>query len=133
MAEIERDALIENPQVKEQLLTLWRNAPVDGEAAAWIVYLTKPEPRYYFISWERGYSSHATYKGKPPAGTVAQIHTHPTKLSPKPSTSGGDGKGDWGVASQCGVPVYVVSVWAIWRVDPDQSAPKLVQVAKDWL
>jgi hypothetical protein len=55
-------------------------------------------------------------------------------LSPEPSIDGGNtGKGDWGVAIQTNRPVYVLSIFAIWKILPVASHPVKIPVANSWL
>jgi len=65
-----------------------------------------------------------TWHGPLPADTVADAHTHPNGMDPKPSTSGGNtGKGDQGTADMIGLPVYVVTRDAIWKAVPGGKDP----------
>jgi hypothetical protein len=126
------DDLYDAPGVKELFKELWAKSPLDAEGAAWLLRITQPWS-YRLIGFKRGEASHVNI-GKAPPGVVAQLHTHPTKLDPKPSTRDNDGgKGDWGAAVKLGLPVYVLSIWAIWKVMPNEKEATIVQVAKDWL
>jgi hypothetical protein len=134
MAILQPDGIIEDPTTMEEFKKLWDATLVDREGAGWMIRITSPAPRFKVVPWRMGESSHADYSGSPPHGTVCQVHTHPMKLDPKPSTSSPKGgKGDWGVAIRTNKPVYVLSVFAIWKVLPDASEPRFVKVAQDWL
>jgi len=103
--------------------------------ATWIVRITQPEPHYKLIDQKDSSTSSVGYSacnGK----AVAQVHTHPVnggKGNPKPSGRVSDKEGDWVFATKCNVPVYVLSVDAIWKVLPGGNEPVFVQVAKNWL
>jgi hypothetical protein len=129
---ITADNFYSAPGVKALFKELWNKAPVDTEVAAWLLRITQP-PSYRLTGFKQGGASHVNI-GKAPPGVVAQLHTHPTKLDPRPSTRDSDGgKGDWGAAVKLGLPVYVISIWAIWKVMPNEKDATIVQVAKDWL
>ena len=126
------DPLYDAPGVKALFKELWKKSPLDAEGAAWLLRITQP-PSYRLIGYKRGGASHVNI-GTAPPGVVAQLHTHPTKLDPRPSTRDSDGgKGDWGAAVKLRLPVYVLSIWAIWKVMPNEKEATIVQVAKDWL
>jgi len=71
-------------------------------------------------------SGKKTWKDKPiPTGTIADAHTHPNALDPKPSG------GDQADATRLNLPFYVVTRDAIWKAVPKQDAPVPV-AGSDW-
>src|SRR5262245_52097512 len=108
MTILQTDPIVGDCEAMRQFKELWNKSPADKEGAAWIIKVTAPCPGYKLIPWRTGGSSHASWSGTAPGGLAGQVHTHPMKLDPKPSTSDPNGgKGDWGVAIQTKQPVYV--------------------------
>jgi hypothetical protein len=64
----------------------------------------------------------ARYDGMLPEGTVAVAHNHPLEL-PRPS------RGDIAEAKRIGLPIYVVTRWRVWVVDP--STGDQVELIRD--
>lgn len=56
-----------------------------------------------------------SYKGKVPEHVVAIVHTHPVSWSSPSST-------DIAESVRIGLPIYVVSEWRIWVVDPESRS-----------
>lgn len=82
------------------------------EAAAWLV--VGPGGRGELVPWPRSSRRRGQSWGRrPPEGTVALLHTHPADGSPRPSER------DRRAARVLGVPVYTISVWGVFRADPD--------------
>jgi len=81
------------------------------EEAAWLV--AGPAGRT-LVPWPRSSRRRGQAWGRrPPAGAVALLHTHPADGSPRPSER------DRWTARQLGLPVYTISVWGVFRADPD--------------
>jgi hypothetical protein len=129
-----------NPLIQDLFKKLWAKSIADKEIAAWI-YQNKLPPLFDMTPPRIGGDSHAKVGVMPP-NAVLQVHTHPqtykgpfnSALSAEPSIDGGStGRGDWGVAIASGRPVYVLSVLAIWKILPDPSKPRKVQVAGQWV
>ena len=134
------DPYFSDPLIQKLFRKLWEKSIADKEIAAWI-YRNALQPYYDMTPPRIGGDSHAN-PGVMPPNAILQVHTHPrtfrgplnSALSPEPSTEGGStGQGDWGVAKAKGKPVYVLSVFAIWKILPDSSGPVKIQVAGSWL
>jgi hypothetical protein len=131
MADIVFDPLINTTGMKELFLKVWNHPRTGHEAAAWLLWVTAP-PAYQLNRLKEGEEDYVDI-GMPPHATVAQVHTHHQKLSPLPSTKGKNhGRGDWDAAVKSGVPVYVLSMWAIWKIMPNNDQALIVQVANRW-
>lgn len=72
-----------------------------------------------FAPWSESDFARARFDGRIPAGTIALVHTHPTKMSPKPSAR------DIGEAKRLGLPVLVVASRAITVARPDGSVEEI--------
>lgn len=82
-----------------------------SERAAWAV--RREDGSFHLIPWPvTNRAREASWDGPPPAGVVALIHTHPSKLSPKPSRQ------DEYVALRLALPVYTISRQAVWKALP---------------
>src|SRR5439155_21802873 len=66
------------------------------------------------------------YHGVIPARTVAIAHTHPT-YAPLPS------RGDVAQAMRIGLPIYVITRWSLYVVDPTSGACVALIEHKDWM
>jgi len=103
---------------------LWKDSmfgqdPKEAEEAMWIVCNAQGE--YNFVKWQRsGESRGATWKGAVPLGAVAQIHTHPEKVDPKPSVQ------DRFISHSLNLPVFTVSRSGIWEVLPNGETNRFV-------
>ena len=101
---------------------LWKSSaygedPSRTERAAWIV--RNADGGYEFVIWPHSAAGGSEmWTGKVPVQTVAQVHTHPKNLDPKPS------KNDSRIAAKVKVPIYVISKDGIWRVNPDGQFKK---------
>ncbi|HSN69210.1 MAG TPA: hypothetical protein VLV48_08195 [Thermoanaerobaculia bacterium] len=73
--------------------------------------------------WER---NRQTWAGRIPASAIAIVHTHPID-SPRLST------GDCQLARSTGLPVFALSRWAIWMIEPDAEGPVAVVSRKSWI
>jgi hypothetical protein len=134
MTILQHDAIVCDCDAMRQFRELWARSTRDRESAAWIIRVTAPRVGYKLIRWQSGGSTHAAWSGSAPSGLAGQVHTHPMGLDPKPSTSDSrGGQGDWGVAIKTKQPVYVLSIWAIWKVMPDATKADRIQLVKDWL
>lgn len=104
------DALLDTTFV--HLLELAGRGLSPGEEAAWLVRGDDGRPT--LVRWPRSTRRRGqSWRRRPPEGTLALLHTHPADGSPRPSER------DRWVARQLGVPVYTVSVWGVFRADPD--------------
>ena len=96
---------------------LWQDSafgedPNRTERAAWIVRSEKT--RFEFLRWPRSDArSQEIWKGTIPKNIVAQVHTHPANVDPKPS------RNDRLVAGQIRALLYVISKGGIWVAGPD--------------
>jgi hypothetical protein len=85
------------------------------EQAAWIL-MDSDGPLLVLWPWS-GERRRATWRGPPPEGAVAQIHTHGMGQQAEPSVRGTTN--DHEAARACDLPVYVLSRDAIWKVTPE--------------
>lgn len=77
----------------------------------------------YFVMWPpSGEQNSLRWSGRFPAGTVAIVHTHPSR-DPAPSRL------DVGVARRSGIPVYVITLYRISKTTG--GAPETV-LNLDW-
>lgn len=67
----------------------------------------------------------AEARGPTPEGAVAIIHTHPSGME-RPSRQ------DQLEAKRLGIPIYVLTRWAIQKVDPNTGNNVRVIQARDW-
>jgi len=89
------------------------------EAAAFLV--REGDGSWTMIPWPRNeFSRRETFRGVIPQGTVAIAHTHPPQME-RPS------RRDLAEATRLGLPIYVVSFWAIWVADPSGKTIQIVQ------
>jgi proteasome lid subunit RPN8/RPN11 len=65
------------------------------------------------------------YRGAIPAGTVAIAHTHPL-YAERPS------RGDIEQAKKIGLPIYVITRWNLYVVDPSSGASIALIKNKNW-
>ena len=68
----------------------------------------------------------AHYQGAIPPGTVAVAHTHPQQFE-KPSS------GDIEQAKRIGLPIYVISRWYLYVIDPSSGASIALITQKNWM
>jgi hypothetical protein len=136
VAVIQPDCLVQNAPLMKQFRQLWADSPKNAELAAWVVKITAPTTGYLLSRWRGGGPDSAGVSlASMPTAAVAIVHTHPVDLTSKyqgaekPSTRGGNGRGDWGAAIQVGKPVYVLSADAIWMVMPNPDYCVQFQVA----
>jgi hypothetical protein len=123
------DPVTEAPTFLPGCYRLWEKSGygrLPTETSAWLVR-EQGGDGLSLVDWPASgrYAEAAWPRGRPwPEGRVAIVHTHPDRLSEEPSTtSAGGGEGDYGAAKQAGLPVYVVSRHAIWRLTPEPLAP----------
>ena len=82
------------------------------EEAAWLVAV--PGGRGELVPWPRSARRRGhSWGSRPPVGAVALLHTHPADGNPRPSER------DRRAARLLGLPVYTISVWGVFRADPD--------------
>jgi RHS repeat-associated protein len=127
---IQPDKLTSKREVMKAFYCLWKSAGYGSQRTERSMWVTQnAQGQYGFVQWPWSATwGKETWKGPIPTGTVADAHTHPNALDPKPSTTGGntDG-GDQGTADAISLPVYVVTRDAIWKAVPGGRDP--VQVA----
>jgi RHS repeat-associated protein len=127
------DALTNDPGVRRAFYDLWKQSgyggdPLHRERSAWITQ-NPTTGAYGCVRWPwsatSGKETWNTKKDGPvPATMVAQAHTHPDATStfassPKPSTGGTkDNPHDDSAAQQINAPVYTISRYGIWKIDP---------------
>ena len=58
---------------------------------------------------------------------IALVHTHPTRLDPKPTT------GDMQLGDRFGVPIFTITNWGMYMYDPHTKKTTKVQNNLDWL
>jgi len=67
----------------------------------------------------------ARYSGVTPTGTVAIAHTHPVQ-APQPS------RADVQQSTRIGLPIYVVTRWNLYGVDPGSGESIVLRKNKEW-
>ena len=108
-----------------QIRCMFRKSPSKIESGAFVVLI---DGSYQLVGLKNG--DHNTVESVCLSSAVAEIHTHFAGLGAKPTTT--DTKNDWKVATTCNLPVYVLSVFEIWKIQPGGSEPSMKLVAKDW-
>ncbi|HET8799307.1 MAG TPA: Mov34/MPN/PAD-1 family protein [Thermoanaerobaculia bacterium] len=105
------------------LLRMSRTAARDTERA---MFLTRDDDGGIgSVLWPRTMERRkATYRGSVPRNAIAIAHTHPHEM-PKPSQH------DLDEAARTGLPIYVVTRAAIYRVEPDRTVIEIAGRA-DW-
>jgi proteasome lid subunit RPN8/RPN11 len=94
------------------------------EAAAFIVQ--EPTGHFASVDWPATTAGVRTarHEGTIPQDTIALAHTHPF-TAPKPS------RGDIEQAKKIRLPIYVISRWSLYVVEPSGEVTALI-VRKDW-
>ena len=101
------------------------NKAGDMEVAAFITQNT--DGTLSCVLWPHTASIRAAhYQGAIPAGTVALAHTHPQQLE-RPSS------GDIAQAKRIGLPIYVISRWYLYVIDPSSGASIALITQKNWM
>lgn len=96
----------------------------DMEVAVFIV--KAPDGRLSCLLWPHTASIRsARYDGAIPIGTIALAHTHPL-YAEKPS------RGDVALAQRMGLPIYVVTRWHLYVVDPTTGLSVELIRQKNW-
>jgi hypothetical protein len=115
-------------QLLQQCSPLW-TASEDGfaasERAAWII---DDGDGTYHLSWWPWSATvrQEAWRHRPvPGHAVGILHTHPNKVSPKPSMK--DGPSDQNTAKAMRMPVYVLHRRGIWKIEPGAKAPLRVE------
>jgi hypothetical protein len=89
------------------------------------MWITINDGKYGFLRWpwsaERGREE---WKGAPPKGAVAIVHTHPSAKGVRPSM--GDRPSDQATAKQVNMPVYVVHRDGIAVIHPNAKNPSIL-------
>ena len=82
------------------------------ESAAWVV--RSEGGGVGLRPWSlSGAAERATWKGLPPDGAVAIVHTHPRRADPRPSAA------DAALARRLGLPVYTLTRSGLWAARSD--------------
>jgi hypothetical protein len=96
----------------------------DMEVAVFIV--KSPDGHLSCLLWPHTASIRsARYDGGIPIGTIALAHTHP-HYAEKPS------RGDVDLAQRIGLPIYVVTRWHLYVVDPTTGRSTELIRQKNW-
>ena len=99
-------------------------ATSDMEVAAFIIRNSDGE--LASMPWPHTASIRAAhYQGAMPSGTVAIAHTHPI-YAKEPS------RGDIEQAKRIGLPIYVVTRWNLYVIDPSSGASVALISQKNW-
>lgn len=87
------------------------------------MWVISKDGEYQFVQWPwSAQTDKEVWKGPPPAGAVAVIHTHPTATGEKPS--GGDQDlADGKQSKDVRMPVYVLHRNGIWKALPGGKNP----------
>jgi hypothetical protein len=89
------------------------------EAAAFVVM--DADGGVSLVAWPRvALGQRERYRGTVPARTFALVHTHPSSME-QPS------RGDVAESKRLGLPIYVLTYWAIWVVEPDGTVSPVVE------
>ncbi|HEY2093356.1 MAG TPA: RHS repeat-associated core domain-containing protein [Thermoanaerobaculia bacterium] len=116
------DALTQDPNVRRCFFHLWKLAGFGADPTERSTWITHKNSVYGTVPWASSATPHHdTWPGdKPiPDDTVAQAHTHPDSLDPRPSTGGSASRPtDAFDARSTGIPYYTISRKGIWKVDP---------------
>jgi len=82
------------------------------------MWVVSRDGEYSFVRWPwSAETNKEIWRGPPPDGAVAVVHTHPTATGEKPSSGDRDlatGK----QANNIRMPVYVLHKNGIWKADP---------------
>jgi len=115
--------LMDNREVQRASFKLFADAAygsVPTERSMWVI---SNEGEYSFKLWPwSAESGREIWKGPPPRGAVAVVHTHPTNRSERPSPGDhnlAQGKQDPSVK----MPVYVLHMRGIWKAVPNARDP----------
>jgi hypothetical protein len=115
------DNLLVEGVLKSDAFRLWREAGCGfrkTEHAAWIV--VNADADVSLVGWPaRGLVWKEVWKGPPPSGVVAIIHTHPDAVDPRPSDK------DVATSRAFGIPNYTVSRRGIWKATPEGETVQL--------
>ncbi len=117
-------------RVVHSIFDLWRDSgygfrPKQVEAASWVLQ-TREADRYNFQRWPSSAEpDKEIWKGPVPRDVVAQVHTHPSKVDPKPSTK------DAELAERLQIPVFTISDRGLWQVTPTGEVTK--EAGREWL
>jgi len=97
----------------------------DMEVAAFVIRNSDGE--LACLPWPHTASVRAAhYQGAIPPGTVAVAHTHPRQFE-RPSS------GDIEQAKRIGLPIYVISRWYLYVIDPSSGASITLITQKNWM
>ena len=99
----------------------------DTERAMWV---TSKDGKYRFVRWPWSAEYHKEiWKGEPPQGAVAVVHTHPTKGGERPSPGDHD-LADGKQSRSIRMPVYVLHRYGVWKAVPGEKDPVQVRDMK---
>ena len=129
-----RDRLTSNEKVLKMLYCLWKSGGYGNPRTERSMWITETNGEFGSKQWPwSAESGQETWKGPIPANTIADAHTHPNVMDPKPSTRGGNtGRGDQGSADATNLPFYVVTRDAIWKAVPGDKNPTQVAGSGWW-
>lgn len=115
--------LMDNRRVQAQSYNLFQKSAFGNARTEHSMWVISKDGQYEFVAWP--WSAEAgkeTWKGPPPDGAVAVVHTHPSDRSERPSPGDHDlanGK----QSSSIRMPVYVLHRNSIWKAVPGVRDP----------
>jgi hypothetical protein len=113
------------PRVNAGAFCLWQASQFGAtstESAAWLV---EKGSGVELLAWPTGAGSHrSAWRGDPPKGAVALVHTHPRADGPRPSLH------DTKLAMRLGLPVSVLSREGVFTALP--SGRVVQERTSDW-
>jgi len=114
---------MDNRGVEIQAYQLFQESGFGSKPTEHSMWVISKDGRYEFVPWPwSAETGKETWKGPPPAGAVAVIHTHPSEKSERPSDRDHD-LADGKQSSSIRMPVYVLHRNGIWKAEPGVKDP----------
>jgi hypothetical protein len=113
--------LMDNTQVQSEAYNLFKDAMYGNDRRERAMWVVAKDGKYSFVRWPwSAETNKETWKGPPPGGAVAVVHTHPTASAENTSDKDRDlarGKQDKDIR----MPLYVLHKNGIRKFDPAGS------------
>jgi len=114
--------LMDNPLVQGEAYNLFKDSMYGNDRREHSMWVISNDGQYSTVRWPwSAQTDKEEWKGDPPDGAVAIVHTHPTATSEQPSSSGPKNDQDLAMGKQSSkirMPVYVLHRNGVWKVDP---------------